>query len=216
MRLCLFGQAARLLSRGYNFLVRVLFRLSLRDVNFGFKAMRKSLCDRLRLASRSPFVDAEMLIQAKQSGYRISEVAVPFLQRAFGVSRIRRFDVIAWTLIDMVIRCVVPVSFLEKHPRARRWSAQGLVSALLTIVLVSYSFYSLPLSKAAAVLALLLSIIAIARLRGRAVGLVALAFSAVILSAAFFPPVYSIRIERPQDRVELVLFLLTAMIGACK
>jgi len=105
---------------------------------------------------------------------------------------------------------------LKKHPRARRWSAQGLVSALLTIVLVSYSFYSLPLSKAAAVLALLLSIIAIARLRGRAVGLVALAFSAVILSAAFFPPVYSIRIERPQDRVELVLFLLTAMIGACK
>jgi glycosyltransferase involved in cell wall biosynthesis len=92
---------AKLLSRGYNRLVHALFGLPLRDVNFGLKAMRKSLCSQFHLISRSPFVNAEIFIQARQRGYRVSEVAVPFLRRQHGVSRIRRVDVIWWTLLDM-------------------------------------------------------------------------------------------------------------------
>ena len=92
---------AKLLSIGYNGLVHSAFGLPLRDVNFGFKAMRKSVCDQFRLISRSPFVDAEMFIQASRNGHTIREVAVPFLRRQIGVSRIRRLDVILWSMFDL-------------------------------------------------------------------------------------------------------------------
>jgi glycosyltransferase involved in cell wall biosynthesis len=93
--------SSRLLSRGYNLLTSMFFGLGLRDVNFGFKAMRRCVIDSMRLVSRSPFIDAELFIQARRARYRISEIAVPFATRQFGVSRIRRVDVVAWTLLDM-------------------------------------------------------------------------------------------------------------------
>jgi glycosyltransferase involved in cell wall biosynthesis len=91
----------RLISRTYNFLVHSAFGLPLRDVNFGLKAMRKSTLEKFRLTSRSPFVDAELFLQAIRSGCRIGEIAVPFSLRQHGVSRIRRPDVIARTFFDM-------------------------------------------------------------------------------------------------------------------
>jgi glycosyltransferase involved in cell wall biosynthesis len=91
----------RIISRGYNSLVRTLFGLSLRDINFGFKAMRKSVWDQLALRSCSPFVDAELFIRAQRQGFRVKEVAVPFSQRQQGASHIRRLDVIAATLWDV-------------------------------------------------------------------------------------------------------------------
>jgi glycosyltransferase involved in cell wall biosynthesis len=95
-----------LISNGYNFIVRTLFGLQLRDINFGFKAMRKSVYDELHLQSRSPFVDAEMFVQAQALGCIIKEVPVPFFLRQAGVSHIRRWDVIAWTFWDMLcVRC---------------------------------------------------------------------------------------------------------------
>lgn len=108
----------KLLSIGYNWLVRMAFGLPLRDINFGFKAMRRSLRDRLRLVSRSPFVDAEMFIQAGRAGCSIREVAVPFLRRQAGVSRIRRADVVAWTLLDMA-------RIWMQAPLTRHHSAEG-------------------------------------------------------------------------------------------
>jgi glycosyltransferase involved in cell wall biosynthesis len=94
--------SSKLLSRGYNALVRAFFGLGLRDVNFGLKAMRRSVVEGARLVSRSPFVDAELFIEAQRGGHQIRELAVPFSPRKLGVSRIRRSDVIAWTLLDML------------------------------------------------------------------------------------------------------------------
>jgi hypothetical protein len=90
------------ISRGYNLAVHTLFRLRLRDINFGFKALRKSVYDRLVLRSCSPFVDAELFIQTQRLGYRIKQVAVPFHQRQYGTSHIRRLDVILATFRDML------------------------------------------------------------------------------------------------------------------
>ena len=92
----------RIVSFGYNFTVRILFGLRLRNVNFGFKAIRRSSWSRLKLRSHSPFVDAETFIQAERLGYRVKQVSVPFAQRCLGLSRIRRLDVIACTVFDML------------------------------------------------------------------------------------------------------------------
>ncbi len=92
---------SKLISKGYNFLVRTLFGLHLRDINFGFKALRRSVWDKLYLHSRSPFVDAELFVLAQRAGFRLKEIPVPFHQRDMGTSHIRRLDVIAATFIDM-------------------------------------------------------------------------------------------------------------------
>ena len=91
-----------LISWGYNFSVRTLFGLRLRDINFGFKAMPRSVYQEMDLRSCSPFVDAEMFVQAQANGHKIKEVPVPFSMRQTGVSHIRRLDVIAWTFWDML------------------------------------------------------------------------------------------------------------------
>ena len=106
----------RVISLGYNSLVRGLFGLSLRDINFGFKAMRKSVWDQLASRSCSPFVDAELFIRAQRQGFRVKEVAVPFSQRQLGASHIRRFDVIAATLWDMA-RLRLELLHVQKRQR---------------------------------------------------------------------------------------------------
>jgi glycosyltransferase involved in cell wall biosynthesis len=108
--------SSKLLSSGYNGLVQFLFRLRLRDVNFGFKAMRRSALERMKLVSRSPFVDAELFIQARRAGHGVREIAVPFTARKLGVSRIRRWDVIAWTLLDMArVRLFIPIPAVPRR-----------------------------------------------------------------------------------------------------
>jgi glycosyltransferase involved in cell wall biosynthesis len=102
-----------IISRVYNALVRTLFNLELRDINFGLKALRKSVWEQLRLRSCSPFVDAELFVQVKQLGFTINEVPVPFLFRTAGKSHIRRWDVIAQTLVDMARFWVA----INVHPR---------------------------------------------------------------------------------------------------
>ena len=95
-----------LISWGYNFCVRALFGLRLRDINFGFKALSKTVYAEMDLRSCSPFVDAEMFVQARRRSRVIKEVPVPFFLRQTGVSHIRRLDVIAATFWDMLrLRC---------------------------------------------------------------------------------------------------------------
>ena len=92
---------SKVISLGYNFMVRALFGLRLRDINFGFKAVRRSAWEKLRLRSLSPFVDAELFVQAQYLGLRVKQIPIPFVQRQLGTSHIRRPDVIAATLLDM-------------------------------------------------------------------------------------------------------------------
>ena len=109
-----------IISHVYNFLVRSLFNLELRDINFGLKALPKTVWDQLRLRSRSPFVDAELFVQVKQLGCTIKEVAVPFLFRTTGRSHIRRPDVIAQTLVDMARFWVATIVHPRETPRPHR------------------------------------------------------------------------------------------------
>ena len=90
------------ISRAYNLMVRTLFGLRMKDINFGFKAVRKSVWDRMSLHSVSPFVDAELFIRAARIDARIRQIPVLFSQRKMGASHIRRLDVIAQTILDMV------------------------------------------------------------------------------------------------------------------
>ena len=55
----------------YNSLVRAVFGLTVRDVNFAAKLMRADLFDRITLRSDGSFIDVELLARADRDGSRI-------------------------------------------------------------------------------------------------------------------------------------------------
>jgi glycosyltransferase involved in cell wall biosynthesis len=90
-----------LMSKVYNFLVRFLFGLSIKDINSGFKIYKSKVLKGVILRSRSPFVDAEIFAEADKKGFKIKQFGLLFELRTKGVSTISRFSVVARTFWDM-------------------------------------------------------------------------------------------------------------------
>jgi predicted glycoside hydrolase/deacetylase ChbG (UPF0249 family) len=80
------GPRRELMSWSYNRLIRWGFGLGVRDVNFAFKLIRRSLLQRMRLRAEGSFIDAEILLEAKRLGARIREVGLQYHPRVAGVS----------------------------------------------------------------------------------------------------------------------------------
>lgn len=85
----------------YNLLIRVLFDLRVKDVNFSFKLFRRSLLDKIALKSEGSFIDAEFLIRARKAGAQIIQVGVDYFPRSRGISTLSSADVIAKILREM-------------------------------------------------------------------------------------------------------------------
>lgn len=90
-----------IISKGYNFLVQLLFGLSIKDINSGFKIYKAKVIKGLELISKSPFVDVEIFAEANKRGFKIEQFGLIFDLRTHGVSTISRFSVIARTFFDM-------------------------------------------------------------------------------------------------------------------
>lgn len=65
----------------YNTLLRVLFGVTLHDIN-SVRLMRRSILQKIPLTSSSAFVDAELVIGAKHQGFRVTEVPISHRRRA--------------------------------------------------------------------------------------------------------------------------------------
>ena len=90
-----------IISKGYNFLVRLLFGLNIRDMNSGFKIYKRKVLEGLTLRSRSPFVDVEIFCEAMKRGFTIEQYGLVFLLRVKGKSTIARFDVLMRSFLDI-------------------------------------------------------------------------------------------------------------------
>lgn len=91
-----------LMSRVYNFLVRVLFGLKLRDINSGLKIYKRKVLEGLELRSSSPFIDVEIFVEAVKKGFTIKQYGLIFDLRTKGESTISRMGVVAQTFKDMI------------------------------------------------------------------------------------------------------------------
>jgi hopanoid biosynthesis associated protein HpnK len=80
------GVRRELMSWTYNRLIRWTFGLRVRDVNFAFKLIRRSLLQQMRLRSEGSFIDAELLLEARRLGARIREVGLHYHPRVAGLS----------------------------------------------------------------------------------------------------------------------------------
>ena len=89
-------------SYAYNFLIRAAFGASIRDVNFSFKVVRRRVLDRIRLKSRGSFIDAELLVKARNAGFKLIQIGVDYFPRDMGESMLATPGVIVQMLAEGV------------------------------------------------------------------------------------------------------------------
>ncbi|MGH9803076.1 MAG: glycosyltransferase family 2 protein [Blastocatellia bacterium] len=89
------------LTKGYNFLIRVLFGLKVHDVNFACKIIPKALAQAADLKSEGSFIDAEILLEARRYGLEITEFPLTYFPRTLGLSTLSRPQIIFGILREM-------------------------------------------------------------------------------------------------------------------
>jgi glycosyltransferase involved in cell wall biosynthesis len=97
------GEGARRLvySYVYNHLIQTMFGLRLRDMNFAFKLMRRTLLDNVELQSEGSFIDVELLARAQKLGFSIVQFGVDYFPRTRGISTLSSNSVILKILREM-------------------------------------------------------------------------------------------------------------------
>jgi glycosyltransferase involved in cell wall biosynthesis len=85
----------------YNSLVRTLFGVKLRDINFAFKLCHRRIFDHVKLESEGSFIDAELVIRSQRAGYKVVQFGVDYFPRTRGVSTLSSPAVIVKLLREM-------------------------------------------------------------------------------------------------------------------
>jgi glycosyltransferase involved in cell wall biosynthesis len=85
----------------YNVLVRLLFGVRIRDINFAFKLCRRRVLDEITLVSEGSFIDAELVIRTIGSGGKVVQFGVDYFPRTRGVSTLSSPAVIVKILREM-------------------------------------------------------------------------------------------------------------------
>jgi glycosyltransferase involved in cell wall biosynthesis len=85
----------RLIGRTYHYVVRVLFRLRVRDTDCDFRLIRRQLLEQVTLTSTSGTICVEMMRRFQDVGARFTEVGVSHHFRPHGRSQFFRLPAIA-------------------------------------------------------------------------------------------------------------------------
>jgi glycosyltransferase involved in cell wall biosynthesis len=95
------GYVRTVYSTIYNLLVRVLFGVKQRDINFAFKLCRRRVLDTVTLKSEGSFIDAELIVRALGHGFKVVQFGVDYFPRTRGVSTLSSPTVILKLLREM-------------------------------------------------------------------------------------------------------------------
>lgn len=90
-------------SKMWEWAVNILFGLNVRDIDCGFKLIRKEVIDSIpKLESeRGAFISSEFLIKAKKEGFKIVEIPVTHYPRLQGKGTGRDLKVIIKSFVDL-------------------------------------------------------------------------------------------------------------------
>ena len=89
------------IGRVYHHTVKLLFGLTVRDVDCDFRMMRRSIFDKVTLEKNSGVICLEMMKKITDAGFRIAEVPVHHYHRAYGKSQFFNFRRLARTGLDV-------------------------------------------------------------------------------------------------------------------
>ena len=96
------GPKRILYSFVYNFLIRSLFDINIKDVNFSFKVMHRRVLESVELKSLGSFIDAELVVKAIRKGFRVFQMGVDYFPRTRGVSTLASPSVILKMVRELV------------------------------------------------------------------------------------------------------------------
>ncbi len=89
-------------SLSYNYLLRLLFDIHYWDIDCAFKLFPTKLFKEISIDSVDAFIDAEIMLKAKQLGYSTTEIGVLHLPRLDGISTGARPSVIIKTIKEVL------------------------------------------------------------------------------------------------------------------
>lgn len=87
-----------LIGIAYQYFVRTMFALKLKDVDCDFRLMRREIFDIVQLESRDGSITFEMMKKIQDAGYRMVEVPVHHFYRQYGESQFFNFRRVARAL----------------------------------------------------------------------------------------------------------------------
>ena len=90
-------------SYAYNLLIRALFGVQVKDVNFSFKVFHRRVLEAVELKSTGSFIDAELVVKAIRQGFRVFQMGVDYFPRTRGVSTLASPAVIAKMLKELAV-----------------------------------------------------------------------------------------------------------------
>ncbi len=98
----------------YNAIIKLLFNLRIKDVNFSFKLVRREVFDHVRLNSEGSFIDVELLVKAQRYGFKTIQFGTDYFPRSRGVSTLSSSTVIFKILRELLsmyreIKTIQPV-----------------------------------------------------------------------------------------------------------
>jgi len=97
------GPRRIVMSFAYNWLIRFLFDVYLKDINFSFKVVRRHVLESIELKSEGSFIDAELVIRALRSGFRVFQIGVDYFPRSRGVSTLASPSVVLKILKELSV-----------------------------------------------------------------------------------------------------------------
>ena len=96
------GFVRTIYSLVYNLLIRALFGLAVKDVNFSFKLFHRSLLEKVALKSEGSFIDAELILRARKAGARVIQMGLDYFPRSRGTSTLSSPRVVLRILREML------------------------------------------------------------------------------------------------------------------
>lgn len=96
------GVVRAVYSYAYNALIGVLFGWPHRDVNFSFKLMRREILEAVELRSEGSLISAELLVKARNLGFRVQQIGLDYFPRTRGRSTLATFGVIATIIRELI------------------------------------------------------------------------------------------------------------------
>lgn len=90
----------------YNWLIRLLYGIRIRDVNFAFKTVKREVLQQIPLKAEGSFINAELLIRAERMGFYICQIGVDYFVRRVGQSTLASPGVILKIIREML--CLYP------------------------------------------------------------------------------------------------------------